>query len=102
MNPIPPELEAQRGIEDRAIALGTERQKLEDEMARNTWAIIELLRDPAHTRVPLDFLASLLTVSRQSLYRWRDIAQKIPEGMTVAEWNATAGPGRHRKARSHN
>jgi hypothetical protein len=28
----------------------------------------------------------MLGVSRQSLYRWREIGQKIPAGTTASEW----------------
>jgi hypothetical protein len=81
----PPQLQARRSIEDRAVQLGTERAAIAQRNAENTWAIIELLRDPQHALVPLDHLASMLGVSRQSLYRWREIGQKIPADLTVAQ-----------------
>jgi hypothetical protein len=85
MNPMPAELQDRRAIEDQAIKLAEERNRLTWEMAANTWAIIELLRDPRHSMMPLDHLANLLGVSRQSLYRWREIGQKIPAELSVAD-----------------
>jgi hypothetical protein len=86
MTPSPPDLQARRAIEDRAIELGAERGDLTARTMYNTHAIIDLLRDPAHATLPLDHLANMLGVSRQSLYRWREIGQKIPAGTTASEW----------------
>jgi hypothetical protein len=86
MNPIPAELQDRRAVEDRAVQLAEQRQELTGRMTENTWAIIELLRDPRHGLIPLDHLANLLGVSRQSLYRWRETGQEIPAGTSVAEW----------------
>jgi hypothetical protein len=86
MNPIPAELQARREIEDRAAQLGEDRSQIQAQLTENTWAMMELLRTRQHTLIPLDHLANLLGVSRQSLYRWREIARNIPPDRTVADW----------------
>jgi len=74
MAEIPRDIQATRAIEDRSIELGDERGRLENELAANTTAIVALLREwaDAGSPIPLDRLASLVGVSRQTLYRWRD------------------------------
>ena len=71
MNKPAEDLQHQREIEDRAIALGDERNALDDQLGKNTTAIIELLRDWEGSGIPFDRLASLVGVSRQTLYRWQ-------------------------------
>jgi hypothetical protein len=65
------ELRHRREIEDRAIALGDERTELDDQLGANTTAIVELLRDWEGSGIPFEHLASLVGVSRQTLYRWQ-------------------------------
>jgi len=77
-------LQERRAIEDKATELATQRREFNEGLTLNTWDIIELLRDPKHTVIPFDHLASLLGVSRQTLYRWREIGQKIPADWTVS------------------
>ena len=55
-------------------------------MARNTQKIIDLLRDARGGGVPLEHLSALLGVSRPTLYKWREIGEHIPEGVSAAEW----------------
>jgi len=86
MSEIPPDIQARRTIEDEAIRIGQERAALSHRMTENTWTIIELLRRPEHALIPLDHLAQLLGVSRPSIYRWRETAEKIPPHRTVADW----------------
>jgi len=86
MPAIPPEIQARREIEDLAVRLGAERGDLANRTMHNTWEIMELLRKPGHGLIPLDQLANLLGVSRQTLYRWREIAHQIPDGTPVAVW----------------
>ena len=64
-------------LEDRAIALGEERGQLEDRLAANTTAIVELLRDWQGSGLPFDRLASLVGVSRQTLYRWQGAVERL-------------------------
>jgi hypothetical protein len=75
MNDQAREILARRAIEDRAIALGDQRGELEDRLAENTTAILDLLRDWEGSGIPLDRLASLVGVSRQTLHHWRERAK---------------------------
>jgi hypothetical protein len=76
---LPPDMQARRAIEDRAAQLGADRRHLEADLAVNTSAIIDLLRDAEGSRIPYEHLATLTGVSRQSLFRWREeIAAKRP------------------------
>jgi DNA-binding transcriptional regulator YiaG len=86
MNQTPPDIQARRSVEDRAVQLGSARNELAARTTQNTQAIIDLLREPTHTLISLDHLANLLGVSRQSLYRWREIGQEIPAGTSATEW----------------
>jgi hypothetical protein len=79
-------MQARRVVEDEAVRIGRDRAKLANRTRENTWAIIELLRKPEHTLIPLEHLADLLGVSRPSIYRWRERAQEIPPDRTVADW----------------
>lgn len=82
---LPAALQQRRIIEDRAAELAQQRQEANELLRRNTWDIIELLRDPQHGVIPFEQLAALLGVSRQTLYRWREIGQQIPADLTVAQ-----------------
>jgi len=95
MNDLPPNIQARRAIEDRAAKLGAQRRGYETGLARNTQEIIDLLRDADGSGVPLEQLAALLGVSRQSIYNWREIASHIPPGETAAQWAAKRTPEGH-------
>lgn len=69
---LPADLLARRAIEDRAAKLGASRAALEADLGRNTAEIRVLLRDSEGVAVPLDQLAQLTGVSRQTLHRWRN------------------------------
>ena len=71
MNDLPPSIKAQRAIEDRAARLGAARRDLERKLDANQQQIVRLLVDAEGTGVALDQIASLVHVSRQTLYRWR-------------------------------
>jgi DNA invertase Pin-like site-specific DNA recombinase len=71
------DIQRTRDIEDRAIALGDERGRLEDTLAANTTAIVELLRDWQGSGIPFDRIASLVGVSRQTLYRWQEVTRRL-------------------------
>jgi hypothetical protein len=92
MTEIPPDMRVRRALEDEALRIGRERAELADRTRENTWEIIELLRRPEHALIPLDHLAQLLGVSRPSIYRWRERAQEIPAGTSVAEWLSVRDP----------
>jgi hypothetical protein len=79
MAETPEEIRAARAIEDRAIELGDERGKLDDRLGKNTEEIVTLLREweEAPSGIALERLASLVGVSRQTLYRWRDVIARL-------------------------
>jgi hypothetical protein len=72
----PNDIRLQRAIEDRAIALGVERARLEELLEKNTGAVGALVREweKAGSPIPFERLATLVGVSRQTLYRWREPA----------------------------
>lgn len=61
-------LNDRRGFEDQAAGLGKQRAALQGDLADNTEAIADLLRE-AHHVVPLEDFAKLTGVSRPTLYR---------------------------------
>lgn len=95
MADLPPDIQARRNIEDRAAHLGAKRRDLDGELTENTQDIIQLLRDAEGTGVTYDYLAHLTGVSRQTLYRWREIASGLPPGETVAQAAAKQTPEGH-------
>jgi Homeodomain-like domain len=100
MPELPPDIQARRAIEDRAAKLGIQRRGFETALAANTHKVIDLLRDADGSGVPLEQLAALLGVSRQSIYNWREIAAQIPAGESAAQWASKRTPdghGRHYK-----
>src|SRR5579862_402764 len=95
------QLQATRAVEDRAAKLGAKRRECESTLNRNTHKIIDLLRDSRSSGVPLRRLAALLGVSRQTLYRWLEVAAQIPEGRSAGQWAAErASEGAEHKALS--
>jgi DNA invertase Pin-like site-specific DNA recombinase len=74
MTDIPPNIQRRRELEDRAITLGAERLDLERKRDGNLGAIVGLLHD-AEGILPLEEIAKLVGVSRQTLYRWQDTAR---------------------------
>ena len=77
MADLPPSVEARRSIEDRAIQLSAERHDLDTRIATNTQAIIDLLLDAEGTGTTFEQPADLIGVSRQTLYRWREVASRL-------------------------
>lgn len=73
MTNLPPDLQARRELEDRAIALGAERRELDARQKGNLGAIVGLIHD-AEGILPLEDIAKLVGVSRQTLYRWQEVA----------------------------
>lgn len=72
MTEIPPEMQARRAFEDRALELGAERDRLEGELGANLERIVDLLDEAPKVGVPIDQYAKMIGVRRQQLYRWRD------------------------------
>jgi hypothetical protein len=85
MSDLPSNIQARRAVEDRALQLAEERRNLNNYLAANTQAIIDLIRDAANAGVPFDHLATLVGISRQTLYRWREIASELKPSETTAQ-----------------
>lgn len=68
---LPPEIEARRSVEDRALKLGADRAELDAQLARNTLAIKALMGEAEAVRLPLESFAKMVGVSRQTLHHWR-------------------------------
>ena len=79
MDHIPSNIQARRAVEDRAIRLGGERRDLDNRVAVNTQAIIDLLPSAANAGVPFDHVATLVGITRQTLYRWQEVARRLRE-----------------------
>jgi transcriptional regulator of acetoin/glycerol metabolism len=71
MPDLPPEIAAQRAIEDRAIELAAERRRLLGGLEETVGEALELLGEAEAAGVPAERLATLLGVDRTTLYRWR-------------------------------
>jgi hypothetical protein len=77
MTELPPDMQARRDIEDRAIRLGDERRDLDNRVAENTQGIIDLIPEAADAGITFDNLARMVGVSRQTLHRWREIVRRL-------------------------
>jgi hypothetical protein len=95
MTDLPPDMQARRAIEDRAVQLGNERRDLDGRLAANTQAIIDLLRDAEGSGIPYEHLAEIVGVSRQTLFRWREIASELKPSETAAQRVAKRTPEGH-------
>lgn len=71
MNALPPQMQARRDAEDRAIKLGQERVAIAKQTAANTTAIKKLLPDALAAGLTMEAVAELTKVSRQTLHQWR-------------------------------
>ncbi len=69
---LPPDVEAQRAVEDKAIKLGNERAKLENRLGKIIEEAVELMGDAERNGVSIERLAQLIQIQRSTLYRWRD------------------------------
>jgi hypothetical protein len=72
MNGLPPHIQARRAVEDQALRLGNQRRDLNAQTIANTQAIMVLLPKAQAAGVPLEQLAEMVQVSRQTLYRWQE------------------------------
>jgi DNA invertase Pin-like site-specific DNA recombinase len=77
MTKIPPDMQVRRIIEDRLARLGTKRAKLENEQAENIEAIVDAIPDAIGAGIPFDAVARLVGISRQTLYRWQEVARRL-------------------------
>lgn len=78
MNDLPEDLKAQRAIEDKLIKLGTEREALMRKTSDNIQAITDQIDVALDAGVTIERVAQLVRVSRQTLYRWKDGAIRVP------------------------
>jgi hypothetical protein len=76
MTEIPPDLQARRAVEDELVQLGSERNRLESELASNIEAIVAAIPNATEAGIPFDGVARLVGVSRQTLYRWQEVARQ--------------------------
>jgi transcriptional regulator GlxA family with amidase domain len=74
---LPPDVQAQRDVEDRAIKLGAERAELQERDAALINEALELMEDAERDGVSIERLAALIQVSRPTLYRWRRAAEVL-------------------------
>ncbi|MGD0197556.1 MAG: helix-turn-helix domain-containing protein [Solirubrobacteraceae bacterium] len=80
MTNLPPDIEARRAIEDELIRLGSERSRLEAEAGANLEAIVDVVPRATEAGIPLDEVARLVGVSRQTLHRWRGSLERLKSG----------------------
>lgn len=71
------DLQATRAVEDRLVRLGAERAHLEAKLGENLEAIVDEIPAATEAGIPFDRIAHLVGVSRQTLYRWRDVLAKL-------------------------
>jgi len=80
MTDIAQDLQARRAVEDELVQLGSERSRLESELAANIGAIIAATPKAIEAGIPFDGIAKLVGVSRQTLYRWQEAARHLRAG----------------------
>jgi AcrR family transcriptional regulator len=69
---LPPDVKARRAVEDKAIKLGRERNRLEGRLAQIIEEAVELMSEAERNAITIERLAELIDISRPTLYRWRD------------------------------
>ena len=79
MTEIPQELQARRAVEDELVQLGSERNRLESDLAANIEAIVAAIPKATEASIPFDGIARLVGVSRQTLYRWQEVTRRLTE-----------------------
>jgi transcriptional regulator GlxA family with amidase domain len=77
MTELPSAVQARRAVEDQAIQLAEERREIESREVANIEAAVDLIPRAAEANMPLDHLARLIGVSRQTLYRWQEVARRL-------------------------
>ena len=79
MADIPENLQARRTVEDELVRLGSERNRLESDLAANIEAIVASIPQAIEASIPFDGIAKLVGVSRQTLYRWQEVTRRLPD-----------------------
>jgi hypothetical protein len=79
MTEIPPDLQIRRAVENELLRLGSERNRLESELAANIEAIVAAIPKAIEASIPFDGIAKLVGVSRQTLYRWQEVTRRLAE-----------------------
>jgi hypothetical protein len=79
MADIPQDLQARRAVEDELVQLGSERNRLESDLAKNIEAIAAAIPKAIEASIPFDGIAKLVGVSRQTLYRWQEVTRRLTE-----------------------
>ena len=92
MNPTRERLQEKQNYEALAAEAGEQRSKLEDELAINTQWIIDMIPKAAEAGIPFDTFAKLVGVSRQTLYRWREVVAKLRADESAGEMLAKRTP----------
>ena len=70
-------LQWRHGLEQRALEAGQEYTRHTNEAASWRQLVVEeLMPAAAQAGIPFDTLAKLVGVSRQTLYRWREVANQ--------------------------
>jgi hypothetical protein len=70
------DIDRRRDVEVRALNLRAERAELHGGLRENTAAITALHAEAVELGIAVEQFARLVGISRQSLYRWRDIARR--------------------------
>lgn len=72
MNDLDQSIQARRAIEDQLIQLGNERDELTRKTSENIKAITDAMAVAVAAGIPIEYVAQLVRVSRQTLYRWKE------------------------------
>jgi transcriptional regulator GlxA family with amidase domain len=71
------DLQATRAIEDKLVQLGQQRHEIERSTSDNIQAITDTMTEAIAAGLPVERIAGLVGVSRQTLYRWREGAVRM-------------------------
>jgi DNA invertase Pin-like site-specific DNA recombinase len=69
-------LHKRQGVERLLVKDGEQRIKLESELIANQQSIVDRLKEAHEVGIPFDGAAKLVGVSRQTLYRWQELARR--------------------------
>jgi hypothetical protein len=77
MSDLDHSIQARRAIEDRLIQLGNERDELTRKTSENIQGITDAMAVAVDAGIPIEYIAQLVRVSRQTLYRWKEGAIRM-------------------------